>query len=294
MRRTLLILVALVALGAAPAASAATVTVAINRVGFTPNPARIETGDTVTWTNSDTRNRQVISRSAGFASPILSPGQTFSFTVKQLGSFAYEETLVEPTRHGRVVVTATAPPPPGTISLAASRTPVIYGGSVLLTGELSTAAAGETVEVLALRFGVTTAAVAISTTTTTAGGEFRTAVRPGIRTVYRVRWKDKTSGAVTINVRPRIGFGIVSVRRGIFTTKATSDRSYARRIVLFQRRARFGEWVTLKRVRLGAFSTARFRAKLPKGVSRLRVLMPPSQAGPGYLAGISATRLVRR
>jgi plastocyanin len=78
MRRTLLILVALVALGAAPAASAATVTVAINRTGFTPNPARIETGDTITWTNSDTRNRQVISRSAGFASPILQPGETFS------------------------------------------------------------------------------------------------------------------------------------------------------------------------------------------------------------------------
>jgi plastocyanin len=65
MRKTLLILIALVALAAAPAASAATVTVAINRAGFTPNPARIETGDTISWTNSDTRNRQVISRRPG-------------------------------------------------------------------------------------------------------------------------------------------------------------------------------------------------------------------------------------
>jgi plastocyanin len=294
MRKTLLILIALVACAAAPAASAATITVAINRAGFTPNPARIEAGDTITWTNSDTRNRQVISKAAGFASPILKPGESFSFTFRQAGRFGYEETLVEPTRKGTVVVTATAPPPPGTITLAASLTTVVYGGSVALTGELSTGAAGETVEVLALRFGVTTAAVAVSSTTTTAGGEFRIVVKPAIRTTYRVRWKDKTSGAVTINVRPRIGLGIVSVGRGIFTTKATSERSYGGRLVFFQRRSRFGEWVTLKRVRLGAFSAARFRAKLPKGVSRVRVLMPPTQAGPGYLAGISATRLIRR
>jgi hypothetical protein len=192
------------------------------------------------------------------------------------------------------VTTTVPPPPPGTITLAASKTTVVYGGSVVLTGELSTSAAGETVEVLGLRFGVTTAAVAVRTTTTTAGGEFRVAVKPAIRTVYRVRWKDKTSGAVAINVRPRIGFGIVSVGRGIFTAKATSERSYAGRIVWFQRRSRFGEWVSLKRVRLGAFSTARFRAKLPKGVSRVRVYMTPTQAGTGYLAGISAARLVRR
>ena len=295
MRKTLLILIVLVALGAAPAASAATVTVAINRAGFTPNPARIETGDTITWTNSDTRNRQVISRVAGFASPILKPGETFSFTFRQAGRFGYEETLVEPTRRGTAVVTAAAPPPPaGTITLAASQTTVVHGGSVALTGELSTGAAGETVEALALRFGVTTAAVAVSTTTTTAGGAFRIAVKPTLRTVYRVRWKDTTSGAVTIAVRPRIGFGIVSVSRGLFTAKATSELSYAGRIVLFQRRTRFGEWVTLKRVRLGALSTARFRAKLPRGVSRVRVYMTPTQAGPGYLAGISAARLVRR
>jgi plastocyanin len=295
MRKTLLILIALVALAAAPSASAATITVAINRAGFTPNPARIETGDTITWTNSDTRNRQIISKAAGFASPILQPGETFSFTFKQAGRFGYEETLVEPTRKGAVVVTTTAPPSvAGTITLAASQTTVVYGGSVALTGELSTGTAGETVEVLALRFGVTTAAVAVSTTTTTPRGEFRIAVKPVIRTVYRVRWKDKTSGAVTINVRPRIGFGIVSVPRGLFTAKATSERSYAGRIVFFQRRTRFGEWVTLKRVRLGALSTARFHARLPKGVSRVRVYMTPTQAGPGYLAGISAARLVRR
>jgi hypothetical protein len=99
---------------------------------------------------------------------------------------------------------------------------------------------------------------------------------------------------VTIAVRPRIGLGIVSVARGIFTTRATSDEDYAGRTVLFQRRGSFGQWITLKRVRLGDVETARFQARLPKGVSRVRVYMSPAQAGPGYLAGISPARLVRR
>jgi plastocyanin len=180
MRKLLIIMVVLTSLGLASQAGAATVTVAINRAGFTPNPARIATGDTVTWTNSDTRNRQVISRGAGFASPILKPGETYSFTFKTAGRFAYEETLVEPTQKGSVVVTTTAPPPPpppppaapGTATLSASRNVVVYGGSLMLTGELSSSTAGETVEVLAAPFGNFAAAAMakILETTSTAGG----------------------------------------------------------------------------------------------------------------------------
>lgn len=294
----LLVTTALV-LAATPTAAADTVTVAINRAGFTPNPARITAGDTVTWTNSDTRNRQVISKAAGFASPILKPGETYSQTFKVAGSFVYEETLVEPTQKGRVIVAAPATPPrpAGTLTLAASNSVVIYGGSVRLSGELSTGAAGEVVEVLASPFGQTTATAAgtkVGEVMTTAGGEFDVAVEPRIQTVYRVRWKTTTSGRVTIKVRPRIGLGIISVGRGIFTTKATSARSYAGRIVFFQRRTSLGQWVSLKRVRLGPLSSARFKARLPKGVSRVRVYMTQTTAGPGYLAGISASRIVRR
>jgi plastocyanin len=300
MRRMMLILTALLALAVAPTAGAETVTVAINRAGFTPNPARINAGDTITWTNSDTRNRQVISKAASFASPILKPGENWSFAFKTAGRFAYEEALVEPTQKGTVIVTATTPPPPpaptGTITLAASRTTVVYGGSVRLSGELSTGTANEAVEVLAAPFGATTASIGtrVAEVTTMAGGEFTVSVKPRVQTVYRVRWKTTTSGRVTIKVRPRIGFGIVSITRGIFTTKATSARDNAGRIVFFQRRNSLGQWVSLKRVRLGEFASARFQVKLPRGVSRVRVYMSAGQAGPGYIAGISATRMVRR
>jgi plastocyanin len=299
MRKIMLLVTTALALAAAPTAAADTVTVAINRAGFTPNPARITAGDTVTWTNSDTRNRQVISKAAGFASPILKPGETYSHTFKVAGTFVYEETLVEPTQKGRLIVAAATTPPPatGTLTLAASNSVVTYGGSVRLSGELSNGAAGEVVEVLAAPFGQTTATTAgtkVGEVRTTAGGEFDVAVKPTIQTTYRVRWKTTTSGRVTIKVRPRIGLGIISVGRGIFSTKATSARSYAGRIVFFQRRTSLGEWVSLKRVRLGELSSARFQVRLPKGVSRVRVYMTPTTAGPGYLAGISASRIVRR
>lgn len=302
MRKLLLVLSAVLALVPAAPAAGATITVAINRAGFTPNPARIDTGDTITWTNSDTRDRQVISRPAGFASPILKPGETYSFTFKRAGRFAYEEALVEPTRRGSIVVTDVAQPPPppppatATLTLAASRTAVVYGGSVVLTGELSSGAAGETVEVLASPSGdfVAAATTKVLETATTAGGEFRAAVKPSARTVYRVRWKQTTSGRVTVTVRPRVGLGIVSVGRGTYSTRAISDRSYEGRTVWFQRMGRFGQWVSITRVRLGASGSTRFRARLPRGVSRVRVYMTPAQAGPGYIAGISPTRLVRR
>jgi hypothetical protein len=64
--------------------------------------------------------------------------------------------------------------------------------------------------------------------------------------------------------------------------------------VLAQRLSRFGQWVTVKRVRLGGKSSAVFRLQLPKGKSRIRIAMSVNQAGGGYLAGYSPTITVRR
>ena len=49
-----------------------------------------------------------------------------------------------------------------------------------------------------------------------------------------------------------------------------------------------GNWVTVKRTRLNANSTALFSASLlPDGTSTIRVAMSVNQAGPGYLGGFS-------
>ena len=97
---------------------------------------------------------------------------------------------------------------------------------------------------------------------------------------------------VAVSVRPRIR--LVHLRNGAFTTAVQSGTSHARRSVLAQRLSRFGQWVTLKKVRLGGKSTAAFRLTLPKGKSRIRIAMSVNQAGSGYLDGYSPTITVRR
>src|SRR5436190_19054523 len=141
MRRLLVLpLVAAVLLVVAPTAQSATKTVSITAAGFVPATASIQTGDTVTWTNSDTKNHQVISQDAGFASPILKPNESFSFTFKDAGRFQYSDALVK-TLHG--LVSVTTPPPTGAPTLVASRSSVVFGGAVRLSGKVPNEQAGE-------------------------------------------------------------------------------------------------------------------------------------------------------
>ena len=165
MRRLLLLpLVAAVLLVVAPTALSATKTVSITAAGFVPATASIQTGDTVTWTNSDTRNHQVISQDAGFASPILKPNESFSFTFKDAGRFQYSDALVK-TLHG--LVSVTTPAPTGAPTLVASRSSVVFGGAVRLSGKVPNEQAGEHVMLKATVLtasGLHTATVDESTT----------------------------------------------------------------------------------------------------------------------------------
>jgi hypothetical protein len=106
-----------------------------------------------------------------------------------------------------------------------------------------------------------------------------------------------TSQSVTVSVSPRVGLGVVrklSGRRIVISTKAASAISYAGKSVYVQRRNTFGEWTSLKRVVLDANGAAQATVRVPKGLSRIRVLLPKSQAGIGYVAGASRTVLVVR
>jgi len=89
---------------------------------------------------------------------------------------------------------------------------------------------------------------------------------------------------VTVNVAPRVGFGL---RGRLYIAKVTSDLNYAGKFVLVQKRNAIGTWKTLKRVYLGANSNAAFRVHLAHGRTVLRLALPESQAGAGYVQGIS-------
>ena len=302
MRKLLLVPFFAALLLAAPSALAATKTVSITKSGFVPNAVTIDQGDSITWTNSDDRNRQPVSQRAGFASPILKPGETFTFTFKNDGTFTVRDALVA-NQASRVTVTKAAPL--GSPSLAASRRTLIYGGSVVLTGKVPNGKAGEQVTLRAevLTPAGTRRASAVSEANTTTDGTFRFVDVPTALTSYTVAWQatpttSMSSDAVSVTVAPRIGLGVVrklTGRRVVLSTKATSAISYAGRSVFVQRRTRFGQWVSVKRVvlRRGPFAT-RTTVRLPKGLSRIRVLMPKSQAGTGYVTGVSRMLLIVR
>lgn len=286
MRRMLLLPLALVAaLVLAAGAGADTKSVQITKSGFTPANVTAQLGDTVTWKNNDTANHQVVADDGSFASPVLKPGESYSFTFQKNGRFAYHDEFAK-TRKGSVTVNGA----PASVTLGASDRTITYGGGVTLSGQTSGQLTNEPVTLSSQPYGKGVQSVA--TTTTSDKGTFAYDVSPTIQTAYRATWRTSTSTPVTVNVAPRVGFGRVGTR---YNVKVTSDLTYGGRYVWVQRKARpFGSWTNAKRVFLSDMSRATFALRLPKGRSYLRVFLPAGQAGAGYVQSLSRTIIVKR
>jgi plastocyanin len=110
------VLAALLTLGAvllpAVPAAAASHAVMIHNYAYSPASLSIAQGDTVTWTNMDTAEHDVVVTSgpASFRSPMLSKGESWSYTFKTPGSYSYT-CSVHPDMRGTVTAQAAAPPP---------------------------------------------------------------------------------------------------------------------------------------------------------------------------------------
>lgn len=296
MRSRILLSTLLVALVAIAPTRAATFAVSIAKGGFTPSTLTVAVGDTVTWRNDDSTSHQIASKSAGFTSPLIRPGETFSFTYKEAGRFSYQDETVKRNK-GTVTVQGAAPAI--SVTIAASTTLVVYGGTVTLSGATSSKRAGETVTVYAQPYGTTTPA-ALGSAVTGGGGSWGFVVRPKLETSYQARWKPATvtatSPSVAVRVRPQVIFRVkaTSGRTVTFFTKARATRSLAGKTLSLQRRNAYGQWVILRKVKLTSTSAATFKTRLPAGRSRLRMFLPRVQAGSGYLAGISRTLVLVR
>lgn len=203
-----------------------------------------------------------------------------------LFSAALSTLLLAPAAAG----TAAGPP---SVTISLSRPNVVYGGSVTLSGKVSDKKAGQSVQLMAEASPATTFSPFGSPVTTTAGGRWSEVVKPTIETSYQATWKSTTSSTVTVKVRPLITLTLVNLSTGTFSTKVTGARPFADKFVLVQRLSSSGV-ATLKKVTLDASSSATFRARLHQGRNRLRVVMPTSQAAPGYITGKSATLMVTR
>jgi plastocyanin len=290
MRRLLWIAAATLGLVLAAPASSATTTVQIKRTGFVPANITINQDDSVTWTNNDTIDHQVVANNGAFASPILGPGKSWTRTFRSGGTFRYHDSL-HPTLKGSVVVKG----PPPQVTLVASAPVVKFGSPVMLSGTVSNKRAGETVTLVQLPYGQTTKQV-IATLQTTAGGAFSFTVSPQVSTTYQAQWPNRSESSVMVQVQPLIKLPFVS-KSGYFHFYVTAATSFAGKTVYLQRFTLSKQWVNIRTLTLGTKSgrliSIRFvRSLIPRGRWSIRVFMPATETGGGYLDSWSGTQPV--
>jgi plastocyanin len=280
MKRLTVVLAAVAAFAIAGPAQAATKAINIYSSGFSPKSTTITQGDTVTWTNRDTANHQVLATKGQFVSPILHQGQSFSFTFRAAGTYDYQDEL-----HPRLTGTIKVNGLPPSLTLTASQPIVTAGDQVTLSGVVSNQKAGEQVAIYYQPYPQPSL-IQRATVLTTTNGVYSFIVAPGVLTTYQAAWKGAFATPTTVQVMPRLVLG----RSNGWIVHAYAGRSMAGRVVQFQRwSALTGQWVTLKRVQLGRSSSARFSLTLPKGLNKLRLTMSVNQAGPGYLGVVGPT-----
>jgi plastocyanin len=271
------------ALSVAAPATAATVQVSIKQSGFIPAQVTVAAGDTVAWTNNDTQPRQLVADGGQFTSPVIKPGDTYSFHFTRAGTVNYHDQA-NTAQRGTVSVQSTAT---RSVTIAVPRRTVSLGSALELSGNITGARGGQQVIVVAKPYG------GVETRTpvvTESDGGWSLLVRPRIRTEYRAEWGKATSDqAPIVFVRPAVQLRVLSARAGRFSVKVSALRSYRGKFVTLQR-LRGGTWIKVRRLRLGVGGAARFTARLPRS-ARVRVLVP---SAPGYIQGYSRTALVNR
>jgi plastocyanin len=85
----------------------ASATVAMKDIQFSPKGIGISPGTTVTWVNNDSVAHNVRQVESKFLSPdVMQPGEKFSFTFTEPGTYRYVCTYHHPNMNGVVVVRA--------------------------------------------------------------------------------------------------------------------------------------------------------------------------------------------
>jgi plastocyanin len=279
MRKLVLAAVAVVVLTLGSTALAGSTNVTITPAGFTPQTVTVQSGDTVSWTNTDVVRHRVVFTGTN-CTLVLDPSQSSSCTFATAGTFTYSDPNSGNAGTVNVAKNSRA------VTLAASRSVGIFGDSMTLGGTVSSHAAGEQVTVVARPVGLPETRTIV---TTTAGGNWSLIVQPRVKTTYQAIYDNAQSVTKTITVRPRLTFQ--KVGRYQYLVVVLGARSFAGKQLDITRRIG-GRYVTFKRVtitriaRTTTTSVAYFSAVVRPG-THLRAFLPQSQAGTDYLAGHS-------
>lgn len=293
MRKLLVPVLLVLAVGASTASAATSLTVSIKKNGFSPRTATVEYGTKVTWKNVDTQDHQVVSNDGSFASPVLKPGKSYSFTFNRAGTFHYHDAL-----HPSLTGTLTVNGPPPSLTLALDKPIVVEGTQIKLSGKASSIVGGSSVTLYAQEWNQPSP-VQLAVVQTASDGTFGYLTTPKLYTTYTASFQTLTGGTVKSNyvfvqVAPKVT--LLPGKKGWMHAQVDAGRSLAGRHLFLQRRSTYGQWVNLKALKLGSASGVLFRVTnyLPNGVSRVRVSLSVNQAGIGLLGAHSGTQVVHR
>jgi hypothetical protein len=175
------------------------------------------------------------------------------------------------------------------LTIAPSKSVIVYGERVLVAGMLREQPPGTPVLVGIRRHGERSF-VPVGNQELRPDGMWRFSFEPTILSELRAQSGEFLSRVVTIRVRPRL---TLTRWQGALYAQAVAARSFRGRHVWFQRRSKEGRWRSLRKVVLDD-PPRRFLVELPKGVSRVRVSLARRQAGPGYEPTVSRALVLRR
>jgi plastocyanin len=77
--------------------------VSLVNLAFSPATLTVKVGTTITWTNNDSMTHTVTSDNGVFDSGNLTPGQTFSYTFNNAGTFTYH-CVIHSYMKGTIIV----------------------------------------------------------------------------------------------------------------------------------------------------------------------------------------------
>jgi plastocyanin len=283
----LLVFVVVFVLAAAAPAGATDFKSSVTSTGFIPANQTIKNGDTVTWTNNDKVNHQVVANDGSFSSPVLAPGASYSHVFLDGGTFAYHDGS-HPADHGTITVNATR----FVLLRQTTAAKLTFTRSTMLKGVVSDGtSSGETVDVQAKPFGSSDFTTVATPTTT--GGAWQALVRPRVNTVYRAVWNNVPSNEKRVSVRPLMKLQPTTHNR--LSLQVSAGANLVGHHVTIQRHTRRG-WVAFRAVllrRLKANTTtyvaiARFHIR--RGLL-VRARMTRGQAGPAMYGPATSNSL---
>jgi plastocyanin len=286
MRRLVALIAVPLALWLAPAALAIPANVIITPTGFNPSNVTIEAGETVTWRNTDAQAHRVVVQGTS-CNLSLQPAQSSSCEFNTAGRLNYSD----PGESGsgfRGTIQVESSPTRG-VTLQTTRSTVLFGDSIRLSGTVSSRQAGESVTITVDPAGEPARRIEVDTA---AGGQWTLRAQPRIRTQFTARWRNSTSEVRTVLVRPRIS--LRRVGRTAFTVIVVAAESFAGDQVHIrrQRSRRNRSLVTVARVvlrenpRTETIAQRTFRLRVRRGF-RMRAFLPQSVAGPNYASSQS-------